>query len=363
MSFDNVVDYGNLLRAGNKCCLNGRWKPSVQIFEMTLLRKTSRNKSRLLKRTYRPRKTHNFKIKERGKVRVIKAHAIEDREVYKSFSHNEFKPMFASRVVDNNAASQPGKGTEYSIKGFRNGISKAYRKWGKDFYVVVFDYSDYFGSMNHETVKNKLYGLDEGSKWLIGQYIDLFPGNCGIGIGGEPSQDISVVFPSSLDRMLMCDRRVLDSGRYMDDGYAICHTKEDARSVLSDIRKMSDKLRLTLNEKRTRIFWMKKDSVVWLKKRTFISDTGKIYMEITNRNVRDEIRRIKKQKELIDEGLMPRFVADISIECWCAYAKNYNSYNKMWRVVDFYSETFGVPWSECKVLLRRTHKGWRKKIY
>lgn len=43
MSFDEVASFSNLLESGVKCCRGGRWKPSVQTFEMTILRNTARN--------------------------------------------------------------------------------------------------------------------------------------------------------------------------------------------------------------------------------------------------------------------------------------------------------------------------------
>lgn len=358
MSFEDVKDYKNLLNSGKKCCNGGRWKPSVQKYELDILKRTSRNKRKLDRHKYRPGKTSNFSIYERGKKRNIKAHRIDDRQVYKSFSKYALIPNIESRIIQNNTASQPGKGTEQAILSFKEGLTKATRKWKNDFYVITWDYHDYFNSIPHEQIIDSIVFDDEYLNNLLCDYVNVFNGDRGIGIGGEPSQNISIVYPSKLDRFLMLDNRVIDSGRYMDDGYAICYLKEEARAILQSIRTISEDLGLILNEKRTRIYWMKTDYVIWLKKKTHITETGKIYMELVNDNVRDEIRRIDYQKKMIDSGIMPRIIADISIQCWCAYAKNYNSYNKMWRVVSYYAETFNVPWSRAKLLLRKNNKKW-----
>lgn len=362
MSFEEVVDYKNLLNGGLDACNGGRWKPSVQSFELTLLRHTSVNKKQLKERKYKPYKTNDFMLRERGKWRIIKAHKIKDRQVYKSFCKYELKPCTKNLIVNNNAASQVGKGTLYSIQTFKKGLVKATRKWKNDFYVVTFDFHDYFGSILHNKITEVIHLSDKESNKLLQQYVDIFPGNCGIGIGGEPSQDISIVFPSKIDKMLCCDKTVLDSGRYMDDGYAICHAKEEAIRVLENIRKVAEELGLILNEKRTKICWMKKDSIIWLKKRTFITNSGRIVMRLTRENVNEELRRIKYQKEKIDNGEMNRSIADASIECWCSYAFGYNSRRMMKRVIEAYMQTFDVPWSIAKVLMKKHHNGWLKSI-
>jgi len=362
MSFEGAISFKNLLKYGEKCCNGGRWKPSVQSFEMTLLRNTSRNHKRLKERTFKPCKTNNFMITERGKWREIKAHKISDRQVYKSFCNEELKPSTERLIVPSNAASQVGKGTQYSIRRFRRDMAKATRKWGNDFYVITLDFHDYFGSIPHDRIIDEIGLTNEDSRWLLQQYVDIFPGDIGIGIGGEPSQDISVVYPSKLDRMLSCEPSVLASGRYMDDGYAICHTKEEAQRTLKKILEISDKLGLVINRKRTKISWMKKDSIVWLKKRTFITNTGKIVMRLTRENIRDEIRRVRYQKDQVVSGRMPIWVADVSIECWCAYARDYNSRRAMKRVINVYMQEFDVSWKVARLLFKKSHTKWIKRV-
>ena len=320
---------------------------------MTLLRQTSRTRKNVLDGTYKPYKTNDFEIHERGKVRQIKAHKIQDRQLYKSFCTYELKPSTQNKILPSNAASQINKGTQYSIKGFRRGLAKATRKWGNDFYVITVDFHDYFGTIPHSKVSEFIPLSDEASKLLLGEYLDTFPGDKGIGIGGEPSQDISVVYPSKIDRMLSCEPCVIASGRYMDDSYAIVHTKTEAKYVLGKIRKMADSLDLIINESRTKISHMKKDTVIWLKKRTRITSSGKIVMQLTRKNIRDEIRRINYQNKLVDEDKLPRYVADISIECWCAYAKDYNSRRAMKKVIEHYANTFNVSWDDAKILFKK----------
>lgn len=333
----------------------------MQSFEMTILRQTSRGCKRLRARKYKPYRTNDFWIRERGKWRLIRAHKIQDRQIYKSFCRYELKPMTEGRILASNSASQIAKGTDHSINRFKRVLAKAVRKWGRDFYVITYDDHDYFGSMPHDKIKESIKMSDEGSRWMLEQYVDIFQGDTGIGIGGEPSQDIAVVYQSKVDRMVACDPAVIGSGRYMDDGFAVVHKKEDAERILKEIINASENLGLVVNMKRTKISYMKKDTVVWLKKRTHIDkDTGKIVMQLSRKNVRDEIRNIKRQKKLITKGEMPKETAFISMECWMSYAGKYDSRKQAVRVLNIFMEEFGVPWETAKILLRRKHKGWMK---
>ena len=360
MGLEKVADYKNLQKAGLKCCCGGRWKASIQSFEMTLVRHSARARRKLLKRTYRCDKTNDFDIRERGKARRIRAHRVKDRQVYKSLCDHDLKPMTTNYILDHNNASQIGKGTDRSIKQFRQGLAKAYKKFGKDFYVIVYDYHNFFGTLDHEFILENI-ATSADVKWLLAGYIKVFQNGdqyCGIGIGGEPSQDIAVAYCSKIHRMIACESYVIDSGWYMDDGYAIVHTKRQAQVLLSKITAASTKHQLQLNWKRTKIFWMQKDSVTWLKKRTFISDTGKIVMRLTKQNIYSEMKRIKSYHKLYERGILPVETADQSIACWCNYAKPYNSNDAMLRVLNYYCSTFDVSWDRAKILLRRSQKGW-----
>lgn len=351
-------DFEALLRCGEKCCNGGRWKQSIQAFEMCLTRNTATAKRELENKTFKPQTTNNFMIKERGKWRAIRAHPVKDRQIYKSFCQHYLREHIDNLVADCNNASQKGKGTDRSIYQFGQALARAYRKWGRDFYVITYDYHNYFGSIPQKEIAKVLNITDSDALLLLEDYINLFPE--GVGIGGEPSQDIAVSYAHSIDKMLITDKRVDRSGRYMDDGYATVQNKDDARAVLNNIKEKSNSLGLVINNKRTRISHMTKDSVIWLKKRTFISDTGAIVMRLTRENVRDRLRTTKLHKKLVDNGTMPRLAADMSIECWCSYAYPYKAYHQMQRVVNDYVETFNIPWSEAKFLLHKRRSKWNK---
>lgn len=365
MGLKEVADYRHLQREGIKCCRGGRWKASVQAFEMTLSRRSARAKRHLLDRTYKPWKTNDFYIDERGKRRFIRAHSINDRQVYKSFCTYEMKPAIKNYILDQNNASQVDKGTDRSIKQFRKDLARAYKKFGRDFYVITYDYHDYFGSLDHELIRENIHVSDD-TFWILDEYVDIFERMdgkfYGVGIGGEPSQDIAVAYCAKIHRALTCDPTVFAAGWYMDDGYVITHTKREAQVVLSNITAASIQHNIRLNWKRTKIFWMEKDSVVWLKKRTFLTETGKIVMRLTRKNITDEIHRLNEYKFLYSQGAISLEPAAQSIMCWCTYAKPYKSNEAMIRVIKYFCNKFDIPWSVGKLLLRRRKTGWMKEV-
>lgn len=348
---DDFTDYRELLEAGRKCCNGYRWKQSVQMFELHIIRWTAKNRKELVSYKWKPKKTHDFIINERGKKREIKAHYIRDRQVYKSYNKVVLKPSFEPLLVESNSASREGKGTDYAIKQFRQDLAHAYKKWGRDFYVVTYDFHNYFYSIDHEQIKEDLtkYVIDRQD--IFEEYIDIFD-EVGIGIGGEPSQTIAITYPHKLDRHLLCSQKVLRSGRFMDDGYAICHTKRDAVETLKEIYDYSDMLNLTINEKHTRISYMETDSVIFLKKRTRIAENGKIIMHLTRENVNAELRRIHHQSQ---SDIQPMESILQSFSSWTSYALKYGGYYQVVRVSHYFSTVFNIPYEEVKKL-------WTKKF-
>ena len=348
---DDFTDFRELLIAGENCCKGYRWKHSVQMFEIHILRWTAKNRKDILNNKWKPRKTHDFKINERGKIRQIRAHYIRDRQMYKSYNKHVLKSAFESLLVESNSASRDNKGTDYAIKTFRKDLAHAYKKYERDFYVVTYDFHDYFNSINHDILLNDLGKLIDNRPDLFKDYVSIF--NSGVGIGGEPSQTIAVTYPHKLDRFLLCSPLVLRSGRFMDDGYAICQTKEDAKFILSKIYEYANDLGLEINPKHTRISYMKTDSIIFLKKRTHIARSGKIIMHLTRENVNAEIKRIKHQNETT--SIQPMSSVLQSFQSWTAYALKYGGYYQVVKVSHYFSETFNIPYKEVKAL-------WTKKF-
>ena len=80
-TFEKVFSYHNLYKYGLQCCKGVRWKKSTQQFELRLFSLTAVVQDKLIKHKWKPRKCHQFIIRERGKTRLIDAPHIIDRQV------------------------------------------------------------------------------------------------------------------------------------------------------------------------------------------------------------------------------------------------------------------------------------------
>lgn len=358
--YDDAISYENLRNAGHACMKNNKWKGSIMWFDIDFGKHISYLHLCLETKSYTPQCTRDFMLRERGKWRLIKAHHIIDRVWYKSWCTHDLLPQVQGKIMYNNSASQVGKGTDQSIGLFRQALAKAHKAFGNDFYVVTTDYHNYFGSIPHEQIVQEIGFKDLRSEAALRSYLSVFPGDYGIGIGGEPSQIIAIMYIGRLDRTIACNCPVFASGRYMDDSWFICKTLDDCKYTLDKFITISESLGLIINNKRTQMHHMTHESVTWLKKRTHLDDNGKIIMKLVRNNVRDRIRTTNRHKELIDAGIMPIQCAFDSIQCWCAYAIKYNSYHSMKRVVEHFSEVFNVPTEISRHLLHKKNKQWIK---
>ena len=154
--------------------------------------------------------------------------------------------------------------------------------------------------------------------------------------------------------MIACTKGVIRSARYMDDGYAIAKDISTLQEVRRRLKEIADRAGLTINEKRTHIFNMETDVVTFLKKRTFLTATGKIVMRLTRKNITEEMKRLKYQQREYAAGRMPLSVIIQSHECWCSYARKYQAYHALVAVTDRYCKYFNIPWKEAR-------KAWKKK--
>lgn len=95
------------------------------------------------------------------------------------------------------------------------------------------------------------------------------------------------------------------------------------------------------NEKKTKITRFETESFEFLKKRIFISGTGKIVMRLTRENIRKRRQKLKKHKKLLDAGKISFESIAQSYQSWRGYAQKYNTYNTIKNMDKLYKELFG----------------------
>lgn len=107
-----------------------------------------------------------------------------------------------------------------------------YRKNGfsADGWVLKADVRHYFQSIRPDVLKKDVakYLHDPDCLTLAYQIIDSAPDPLGIPIGNQSSQIFALLYLNQLDHLCKEQLRFRYYGRYMDDFYIICESKERA---------------------------------------------------------------------------------------------------------------------------------------
>ena len=286
-----------------------------------------------------------FYIWERGKRRKIQACHISERVVQKSIANNILTPMLENTLIKNNCASQKGKGTHKAWEYFEEDLKKAYKKWGRDFYVVQGDFHNYFASIPHDKLIAELdkYFHDERARLYYRSVINSFyeDGECiGLGLGSQICQNFAIFYPNRLDHYM---EKCGSCGRFNDDFYVIVHTKEDAKTCLNGIYKIVDELGLEINEKKTRI--VKATHVItYLKTRFNLLRNGEVIRRPNRKSITRERKKLKKLKKKLDEGIITFSDVRNSYESWKGSLKCKKCYRTLQNMNKLFNELFIEEW-------------------
>lgn len=125
---NRVADLNVLLNAFDQCRSGSDWKASTQRYEANVMLKTLEIKQSIESGAYHPSKCKEFILSERGKVRPVKAPAIEDRVVAKAHNQQILLPEIHRRIIYDNGASIQGRGNDFARQRFETHIHKHYRE-------------------------------------------------------------------------------------------------------------------------------------------------------------------------------------------------------------------------------------------
>ena len=331
------ITYEDLLDASKKCKRNVAWKSSTQMYTMNRLMWTASLKEKLDNGTYRPKKYNQFRIHERGKLREIRSVHISDRVVQKAFNEKILKPKTYPKLISRNCASQPGKGTTAQLEGLKEDLRRHYRKHGRKGYILIIDFTNYFGNIDKDILLNKLK-LEPDEEELLRKFIK---DGDGLSLGSEVNQTGAIFYASSLDHYIKERLRIRGYGRYMDDSYLIHEDKAYLEYCRDEILRECDKLKIKTNPKKVKLIKLT-DQFVFLKKRIWLTDTGKVIARPVKDNFKRRRRNLKTQKKLLDEGKMTKAQIEQSYKTWRNYAKQNGASKKSIESMDrLYYDLFG----------------------
>ena len=138
---------------------------------------------------YRSKGFYEFDIVERGKPRHIRSVHISERVVQRCLCDYCLVPMLSRSFIYDNGASLRGKGYDFAVSRVTHFLAEHYRKHGREGYVLVFDFSKYFDTAQHEPVFREFErsGIDDRLVTLSKYFIQNF-GDVGLGLGSQVSQ-------------------------------------------------------------------------------------------------------------------------------------------------------------------------------
>lgn len=315
-TLENVADLENLYDAAMKAKKGIAWKASTQRYHKDLMLNLSKARSDLMEGRDIRRGFHHFTLYERGKLREISSVHFSERVIHKSLSVNALVPAIAPSFIRNNTANTKGRGTDDAIKRLRRDLTRHFRRHGREGYVLLIDFSNYFGSIAHEQLKQQVArALDD--ERLVRLAFDLIDacGDVGLGLGSEPNQIFAVGFASALDHYVTEMLGIDLYGRYMDDIYCIHESKEYLQVVQLLIERKCEELGIMVNQKKTHIIKLS-HGFTWLKKKFSITETGRIVMRPCRESVTRMRRKLKKLRRKVAEGQMTREQALRSYQSW-----------------------------------------------
>ena len=369
-TFEDVFTFENLLRAGEVCQKGVRWKTSVQSYKNNILVNTHNTQQELLTGKFKYKSKLEFDLRERGKVRHIKSMNIKERVPQKVLCDNFLLEVIPQTLIYDNGASLKGKGLDFSLNRLKMMLQKYYRKFGNKGYALVFDYKNYFGSINHRIAIEQIekYVEDERLLDFIKQGLQIYADKqnesgdyVGIGLGSQLSQIFALLMANSVDHMIKDKYRYKHYIRYMDDGIILHNDKEKLKEILKLIEEQSTKLGLTLSKNKTHIVRLDK-GFIFLKKKIVLNPNGSISVRLSKDSFTRERRKLKKFKKKNENGLMPLEHIEKSYKSWRGFALRYDSYKSVCKMNELYKDLFGYipPYKKKSKKSQQENKKGRK---
>ena len=293
-TLDTVADLNSLCKASKQAARGVMWKSSTQRYMRSYLRNAVLSRRDLLEGRDICRGFIRFDLWERGKLRHISAVHFPERVVQESLAQNALVPAIVPTLIAANSANIKGRGTDYALKLLKRHLADHWRRHGREGYILLGDFSDYFARIAHQPVKDQVASalLDPRVVALEHRLIDA-QGDVGLGLGSEPNQICAVAHPNRIDHYVTEMLRPESYGRYMDDFYLIHESKDYLQVCLLLIEGKCAELGIELNPRKTRVVKLTR-GFTWLKKRIFYTETGRIVVKPCRDSITRERRKLKK---------------------------------------------------------------------
>ena len=380
---DIMTDANNIYEAYLQTIKSSKWKPETQRCMLNFLTVISKKKKELSDQTYQTQQGGEFFLNERGKTRAICTKNIEDRIVRHVACDKILTPELKKKLIFENGASIPGKGTDFNKRVFERDLHKFYRdNNSNDGYVLFMDFSKYYDNIIHsKLLKDVMKHFDDDPylKWLLEDFLnssnidvsymdDKEYSEClyslfnsidyrnanypklgkkfmekSLEIGNQDSQIFGVFYPHRIDNYIKYVRSEKYYGRFADDSYIIHKSKEHLQDLLQDIIKIADEYGIHINLKKTRIVKLS-STYKFLQVRYSLTGTCKVIKRINPKAVTRVRQKLKSFAKKLDDGEMDIETIHNWYKSWFSNYKSLMSKKQRKHLDRLYNKLFIKNW-------------------
>jgi RNA-directed DNA polymerase len=256
---ERVVERSNLQEALKRVKRNkgsaGIDGMSVKELPAYLVKNWERVREELLAGRYRPQPVKKVEIpKPTGGVRQLGIPTVLDRFIQQAILQ-VLQPRFDPTFSEHSYGFRPGRSAHDAVKSAQGYIQEG-RNW-----VVDVDLEKFFDRVNHDILMERLARriTDKRLLKLIRRYLNagimadgvVIERNEGTPQGGPLSPLLANVLLDEVDKEL--EKRGHAFVRYADDGNVYVRSKRAAEDVMAMLKKQYAKLRLKVNETKSRV--------------------------------------------------------------------------------------------------------------
>lgn len=254
-----IVSFENLLAAYRSARQGKQHNNAVAQFSLNLETELIQLQQQLQTGSYQPGAYRLFTLYER-KPRAIAAAPFRDRVVHHALL-NVVEPLIDPRFIDDSFACRRNKGVHKAVDRYQN--------WAKRYpYALKMDIRQYFASIDHELLKQKLRHsikdpqvlnlfdviidtspvVDISPVWFAGDdLMTPFERRTGLPIGNLTSQFLANLYLDQFDHFIKQHLRVKAYLRYVDDFIVLADDKAALHGIRQQIQAQLATDRLSLH--------------------------------------------------------------------------------------------------------------------